>query len=145
MRLGSNIRNSIYVLSLSPLVSVRLDSRAELLVSLREVPQSATDLCRRRVDSNGNEADSVYAPIRTCPALRRLTVALLAVWWSYVNGAALAAIHFPLKGHLDDRATVHQRTTFSRLFRESRWRRFNRQTPTACQRWFTLPEIRSGL
>ena len=50
-----------------------------------------------------------------------------------------------LNGYLGESATVHQRNTFSQLLGESGWRGFNRCTPTASQRWFTLAEIRRGL
>lgn len=50
-----------------------------------------------------------------------------------------------LNGYLGESVTPHQQNVLSRLLGETRWRGFNRHTPTDCQRWFTVPEIRRGL
>jgi hypothetical protein len=50
-----------------------------------------------------------------------------------------------LNGYLGESATVHQRNISSQLLGESSWQGFNRQTPTAGQRWLTLAEIRRSL
>jgi len=50
-----------------------------------------------------------------------------------------------LNGYLGESVTAHQQNVLSRLLGESRWRSFNRHTPTAGQSWLTLAEIRRGL
>ena len=49
-----------------------------------------------------------------------------------------------LNGYLGESITVHQLAISNRLLGASGWRGANSPTPTACQRWFTLPRDPKG-